>query len=69
MIVETLQWFTPAEKLPDDDATVLLKYGDDVESEPVWPGWLCDGEWFSGDGMPVGEPLLWAQMPIGEAAT
>lgn len=67
MIRETLEWFAPAEKLPDDDTIVLVKVKG--QDEPVWPGWYDGETWVVADGFEVdpGDLLLWAQMPAGEA--
>lgn len=71
MIRETIVWHTPAEQLPDDDTTVLLKLANvdaPYQGEPVWPGYHENGEWFLADGMPLDEPpALWAVLPAGEA--
>jgi hypothetical protein len=71
VIAETLEWFTPAEKLPDDETTVLVKLANkDVpyQGEPVWPGYLDDEGWHLADGMPLEEPpALWTVLPGGEA--
>lgn len=73
MIREAIEWFAPAEKLPDDEMTVLLKLANvDVpyQGEPVWPGFLDDEGWHLADGMPLDEPpALWASLPAGEAST
>lgn len=64
---ETITWCRPAERMPDDDETVLLKVDD--ESQPVWPGYH-DGDdgWRMADGMPIEAAVLaWARMPEGPA--
>lgn len=66
MIRETLTWYEVDEKLPDDDTTVLVQIPSS-ESDPVWPGWLCDGQWYSSDGFEIEGVQRWAEMPIAEA--
>ncbi len=61
---ETITWFQPAEAMPDDESTVLLKI-QDAESEPVWPGYHVDGAWYLADGMPTSGVQMWARMPEG----
>jgi hypothetical protein len=67
MLTETLTWWTPAEKLPDSDTTVMLEM-EDAEGDPVWPGYLDDEEWKLADGMPASKVVRWAEMPKGGAA-
>ncbi len=67
MITEPIEWRAPAEAMPDDESTVLLKLAD-ADGEPVWPGYCLDGQWYLADGMPTGGVQMWAQMPAGRAA-
>lgn len=63
-LTETLTWWTPAERMPDADVTVMVEVSDPDASEPVWPGWF-DGEvWHDalGDEVTV---IRWADMPKG----
>lgn len=64
---ETLTWFTPAERMPDDDETVLLEHRpENVTGDLVWPGYH-DGDdgWRLADGAPCKPPKRWAAMPLG----
>lgn len=65
-VAEVLAWRVPAAELPDDDRTVMIHLPDTL-SEPVWPGYYCDGQWYLADGVPVGRVLEWAPMPKGSA--
>lgn len=67
MHTETLTWYTPAERLPDVDILVLLEM-EDVDGEPIWPGYLDGEQWTLADGMPVAKVLRWADMPVGGQA-
>jgi len=67
MLTETITWHEPAEKLPDADVTVLIEV-EEVDGEPVWPGYLDGDEWKLADGMPVTKVRRWADMPKGGAA-
>jgi hypothetical protein len=66
MLTETLTWYTPSERLPDCDTTVLIEV-EDAEGDPVWPGYLDSEEWRLADGMPVAKVLRWCEMPKGGA--
>jgi hypothetical protein len=59
---EIIDWFRPVEMLPDDDTTVLVITGGEVE---VWPGFLDGDVWRSADGFPLPDVLFWAHMPEG----
>jgi hypothetical protein len=59
---ETLTWTPVAERLPDDDTTVLICTTG--TAEPVWIGWLIDGCWYESEGARV-EVTHWAEMPRG----
>ena len=62
---ETIHWVPVTERVPDDDTTVLVYVPD--HDEPVWLGWLADGEWRLIDATPLedGEVQAWAEMPGG----
>lgn len=59
---EVLVWLPIAEEEPDDDAMVLLF--DPDAPEPVWPGYLSDGQWLYAYGSEA-NPTHWAEMPFG----
>lgn len=65
MKAETINWFETSERLPDDDTTVLLRMPDTL-SEPVWPGYYCNGSWHLDGGAPAHKVIAWAPMPTGE---
>lgn len=65
MIREVIEWHTVAERMPDDDETVLIEI-EEPEGEPVWLGWCEGGEWFDASGAPI-RVIKWARMPTGEA--
>jgi hypothetical protein len=67
MHIETLTWYTPAERMPDSESTVLMRMPEGY-SEPVWIG-FTDGEvWFDENCMTVDRPVMWAELPEGGAA-
>jgi Protein of unknown function (DUF551) len=62
---ETVTWLPAAERLPDDETTVLITLVGG--SEPTWLGFLLDGEWrdaCTGDTF-AGVVTHWAEMPLG----
>jgi hypothetical protein len=61
---ELITWIDAAERLPDDDTTVLLRMPETL-NEPVWLGYHCDGAWHLDGGAPAHKVLAWAQMPTG----
>lgn len=67
MLTETLTWYEPAERMPDPDTTVMIEV-EDVDGEPVWPGYFDGNEWRLADGMPIADVRRWADMPKGGAA-
>lgn len=64
MLTESLTWWTPDERMPDAELTVLVET--EGCEEPVWLG-FHDGEcWRDTDGMQIGVKR-WADMPKGGA--
>jgi hypothetical protein len=64
--LETIRWVATAERLPDDNETVLI-FGAAIEE--CWPGYYEDGGWYLADAMPIeGEISYWAPMPFGPSA-
>jgi hypothetical protein len=65
MIPTTIEWFTPAEQMPDDDTFVLLAADGETDT-----GYLQDGAWYRDMSMPVevGAPDFWAHIPAGPEA-
>lgn len=61
---EVLTWHRPADKMPDDDQTVMIHTP--TSDEPVWFGWF-DGEvWNSVEGFQLSaEVRAWAPVPEG----
>lgn len=59
MPTSTIEWRRPADRLPDDDTTVLAS----IDGE-VFDAWLDGGdEWRDASGMPARTPDWWAHMP------
>lgn len=65
MHTETLTWYTPAERPPGDDRTLLVQTRNCAE--PVWPGYTDGEHWYDTDNTPI-EVELWAEMPVGGVA-
>jgi len=64
MTTETIVWRNAATAPPSDDTTVLISIHGG--SEPVWLGYLDDGDWRQVDGMPIdGAVVSWADVPEG----
>lgn len=63
--VEILVWHRPEDGLPDDDTTVMIIAGGDIEA---WPGYKDGDQWRSADGMPIESVVWWAHMPSGPTA-
>lgn len=60
-MIEQIEWIACAERLPDDEITVLLRTEQDV-----WPGWRAGSVWRDTDGMPVRRKVThWCDMPAG----
>lgn len=59
-------WTPVAERLPDDEALVLIALNDD----DVWTGYLVAGEWRYVDSMPITQERVthWMPMPVGPGA-
>lgn len=53
-----VEWLVAAEKMPDDDTTVLLAIDGDV-----WIGWHDADGWHNSDGMPLRGVTHWAHTP------
>ncbi|WP_009965357.1 DUF551 domain-containing protein [Verrucomicrobium spinosum] len=58
----TLTWIPVSESVPDDNTSVL---GTSPlwDSEPVWPCYLEEGDWYSVDGSLLSSPDLLAGTP------
>lgn len=57
-------WTPVAERLPDDDMTVMIATRD--ESEPVWIGFHDEHGWHSADATPLGAFVThWKMIPEG----
>lgn len=65
MQTETITWYTPAERLPDADLTVLVRMPEGWD-EPVTQGYLDGDRWRDADGSPIVTPALWAELPTGD---
>ena len=64
-MVEHIVWHSTRAGLPDSGLTVLVSISGD--SEPVWLGWLEDGQWHdasTGDHI-GGTVVAWADVPEG----
>jgi len=59
---ETLTWTPVAERLPDDDTTVLICTTG--TAEPVWLGYRDGAQWRDSEGAAV-DVVAWAEMPRG----
>jgi hypothetical protein len=73
IVAETLMWNAVAEKLPDDDTTVIV-YAPGAE-EPVWFGFYDGVYWFATTGEEysneeeIHAPVThWADLPVGPHA-
>jgi len=70
--IEEIEWFAPAERLPDDEIFVLISDG----AGNVTTGSTLDGAWlayreceFPADkGTCVATPAWWAHLPAGPEA-
>jgi len=60
MTTETLTRHRVADKLPDDDMTVLLN-----RDGETWVGYLEGEDWLGQDGFYCEAPLFWSHMPEG----
>ena len=70
---ETIQWAEARPghalyQLPDDD-TIVMIYMPDSEGEPVWLGYLDDGQWRFVDRQATPTVTHWAHIPKGPART
>ena len=59
MITTTVEWRTPAEQMPDDDALVLVA-GAGVETNC---GFVDGEQWRDETGFPITQPTHWAHFP------
>lgn len=66
MTTETITWYSVAERLPDDEQTVLIALEGD--SEPVWLGFHTWDAWYLVSGARSGRVTHWADMPGGPKA-
>ncbi len=64
-LTEKIYWHPVGDQLPDDDTTVLIIIGGEVES---FMGFLDADQWRLADGMPVDGVLYWAELPGGPVA-
>jgi hypothetical protein len=59
----TIQWYSiDADGLPDEGLLVLIANAQ--ANEPVWIGYIEDGEWYLADGARA-YPTHWSEMPEG----
>lgn len=65
-MIEQIEWVPVAERLPDDDETVLL-YAPEYD-EPVWVGWRDGDGWRDMNGHPTDGVVAWAALPAGPRA-
>lgn len=65
MIEEKINWIPAAERLPDDEMTVL--FAAKGLNEPVWLGYHLNGGWYTADGLSISPGCVthWADMPAG----
>lgn len=68
-LIEVIAWKLPADEMPDDDIVVLGFFGEDDQSEPVWPCLHVGESWLIADGYPTPPPKAWADMPGGPVNT
>ncbi len=64
MIPTTLEWFTPAEQMPDDDVLLMTSRG---MGETTF-GYTSGGDWFMDTDDHVSTPDFWAHIPAGPEA-
>lgn len=62
MTTEQITWHAVADRLPDDEQTVLICT--DGTSEPVWIGYRDGDNWRDTEGFVV-NVTAWAEMPRG----
>jgi hypothetical protein len=63
-MIEQIEWIACAERLPDDDITVLLYTP--VQRGDVWPGWRDGDGWRWANGSTVRDEIThWAAWPAG----
>jgi len=64
---ELVEWIDAREEKPDEEQTVLLFCPD--ANEPVWPGYLDDGQWrWVSGGLVTDFVVAWAEMLRGPKA-
>lgn len=62
--VDSSSWIPVAERLPDDEITVLIALKHD--DEPVWLGFHDESGWYSVDATPLRDRVThWKPMPEG----
>jgi hypothetical protein len=54
----SIEWIPCAERLPDDEALVLL-----AKDGECWLGWHDGDEWLADDSAPVRGVTHWAHLP------
>lgn len=64
MITITLNWFTPAEQMPDDDVLLMTSRG----MGETTLGYTSGGDWFMDTDDLVSAPDYWAHFPAGPEA-
>lgn len=70
MITETIEWYTPAEKLPDDTRDVFVKVRAFHTMYFISKAYYSDGSWIVPEvEYNVNEVLFWCDEPKGPANT
>lgn len=63
-MIETIVWHAVGMTMPDEGITVLVKTPS--AGEPVWLGYLDDGEWHTPEGFDFAYSVThWADLPAG----
>lgn len=62
---ELIEWFDPAEQMPDSDTTVMVKLSGEADA---WMGYHDGERWIDVTGFPMAVPIIWAHVPQGPAA-
>jgi hypothetical protein len=61
-MIEQIEWVPVAERLPDDETSVLVCTSG--TAEPVWIGYRDGDAWRDSEGSEI-EVVAWAEMPEG----